>query len=873
MKLNDLAFGRFNLTRVAVAVLSLATSGAWALGLGRLNVQSALGESLRAEIDVASLSAEEESSLKVRVAPPEAFRSSGIDYNQVLATAQIQLSHRANGQPYLRVSSDRPVQEPFIDVILEINWSNGRLVREYTLLFDPPIIRAPAKAAVAMAPVMSPAPSPMPVPAVPVPVKPAPAKPAPLPEAMAPKPARVPAKPEAASVPAPKPATTLRSGSEDYAVKRGDSLSRIAAKTRQPDVSLDQMLVSLYRTNPDAFIDNNMNRLRADSVLRVPSSEAASGISDAEARQVIRAQSADFEDYRQRLAGAAPTVSRKDNERQSAGKVQAAVDDHGRAAPTPDKLTLSKAGSAPAEVKVSKETEKNDSVARVAELTRNVEELKKLSVVASGAASPMPASAPPVSNAPTVALGADGTPAAAAPASQAIPAASAAAAKPPAPVAPAEEPGLLSQLMDSPLVLPLSGVLIALLGGLGLYRLRGRFSKKSAGETNFRESRLQPDSFFGATGGQRVDTRDGSGQASTMSYSLSQLDAIGDVDPVAEADVYLAYGRDLQAEEILKEALRATPERRAIRMKLLEVYAKRRDTKGFEQLATQMYVETHGDGDDWLKTQELGLQIDPGNAMYQPGGAPSGDMNLDAREDRLPLGASTMPQSVMPGLFDTEIGQPNTQVNSDFAHSGMDLDLDLDAPVASSDTSMQATQAMTVSVERAPMEMDFDLSVPADDLSEVPPAASTDSAAMDFDLSEPQGEEPIPSPAAPNELGAMEFDLSVPPADEPDLNQHAPIVPAAMDFDMSSISLDLDLPATAPEVQAVEPLPDLGGELDLTEANDDDDGDPLARKIELADEFRQIGDVEGARDVLLEVIQKASGATRDRAQAMLKEIS
>ena len=91
-----------------------------------------------------------------------------------------------------------------------------------------------------------------------------------------------------------------------------------------------------------------------------------------------------------------------------------------------------------------------------------------------------------------------------------------------------------------------------------------------------------------------------------MSYSLSQLDAIGDVDPVAEADVYLAYGRDLQAEEILKEAMRSTPERQAIRLKLLEVYAKRRDTKGFELLATQLYSMTRGEGEDWQKAQELG---------------------------------------------------------------------------------------------------------------------------------------------------------------------------------------------------------------------------------------------------------------------------
>ncbi len=101
-----------------------------------------------------------------------------------------------------------------------------------------------------------------------------------------------------------------------------------------------------------------------------------------------------------------------------------------------------------------------------------------------------------------------------------------------------------------------------------------------------------------------------------VSYSLSQLDPIGDVDPVAEADVYLNYGRDLQAEEILNEAMRSNPERLDIRFKLLEVYAKRGDTKGFEQMASLLYSVTDGDGEEWLKAQKLGQQIDPDNLLY-----------------------------------------------------------------------------------------------------------------------------------------------------------------------------------------------------------------------------------------------------------------
>ena len=141
--------GRLALREVAAVVAVVAALGAapsaWSLSLGRLSVQSALGESLRAEIDVTSLTPDESANLRVRVAPPDAYRIAGVDYNAVLPSTAVSLQRRADGSPYLRISSDRSVQEPFVDVILELSWSSGRLLREYTLLFDPPsVARAPA---------------------------------------------------------------------------------------------------------------------------------------------------------------------------------------------------------------------------------------------------------------------------------------------------------------------------------------------------------------------------------------------------------------------------------------------------------------------------------------------------------------------------------------------------------------------------------------------------------------------------------------------------------------------------------------------------------------------------------------------------------
>ena len=875
MKRKSTFSGRFALTGVAAAALVLAAPAAWSLGLGRLNVQSALGEALRAEIDVTSMTPEEASNLRVRVASPEAYRAAGVDYNPVLPGTTAELLRRADGRPYLKLTSDRGVQEPFVDVILELNWATGRLVREYTLLFDPPTT-ARAAPPPATAPVMAAAaPAPAPLAA---PVRPAESRPAPV--RAAPEPARA-ASPAPAREPRPAAA-----GADEYKVKAGDSLSRIASRTQRPGVSLDQMLVSLYRGNPQAFIGNNMNLLKSGVVLNVPSAESAKGVTASEAHQVIQAQSADFGSYRQRLASGVPMAKTEGSSRTATGKVQAQVSDSKQgAAAAPDKLTLSKGAASAkanaAEEQISKDRAKKADDVRVAELAKNVDELKKLSGAASSAASPKAASAVAATPAPAPAAAAKPPAVAPTPAPAPAPAPVAAApapapapvAPPPAPVVPAptvvataptpapapaaapapasapvvaaasapvvpkpaasaaakptpapvEAPSMLGSLLDdNPMALGVGALAIALLGGFGAWRFSKR-AKKDSGETSFLESRLQPDSFFGASGGQRIDTRDAGGASSSMSYSLSQLDAIGDVDPVAEADVYLAYGRDLQAEEILKEAMRSTPDRMAIRTKLLEVYAKRRDTKGFELLATQLYALTRGDGEDWAKAQELGVQIDPENALYRPGGTPT-MVHGAGGEIIEPLGASTMPQSVLPSP-----SQFGTSVTG--------------APIGDSGS----------------MDLDLDLG----DVGAAPVTAPSPLLAT----------QPVVAPkAAPAAHDPMSLDFSVPEVPELQAKPASPVVePSA--FDLSDISLDLDMPAPAPApVAAPAPGPSGFGELGLPSLGDGGDDDPISRKLELAEEFRQIGDNDGARDLLNEVVAKSTGAVKSRAQSMLADL-
>lgn len=867
MKNRPYLAGRTALALAAIAALGAAPIDAQAVGLGQLNVQSALGEGMRAEIDITSLSPEEAATLQVRLASPEAYRAAGVDYNAVLSGAQATVARRADGRAYLRVTSDRAVQEPFIEVIVELNSASGRLVREFTMLFDPPGSRnaPPVQAAAPVAPVMGAAPTglPAPAPAVPAGAPLAQARPAPAP-APAPRPApeslpqqasQVPPPVAAAAVtprpprPAPRPADAATApapvaslppaipstSNKRYQVSPGDTLYRVAGRNPAQGVSLDQMLVGLYRANPGAFIDGNVNRLRAGAVLTVPAADEVRDVTTGDVRRLLTAQSADFSAYRARLAQAAPQAQAPEAGRATQGRVQASVDDRKQStASSPDKLKLSdpaiKASSPGAGTVAGK-----DNAARVAELTRNVEELKKLQQGTAAVQAPPSA---PVLAPPTPPVAAAPPPTASSPASASAPGAGTGVGMTasPAPALPAPAPGapagsVIDSLTHSPWLLPGAGLLALALGGFAAWRLRGRL-RKTASETSFLESRMQPDSFFGASGGQRVDTRDGSNSnASSMGYSLSQLDAIGDVDPVAEADVYLAYGRDLQAEEILKEAMRTTPDRLAVRTKLLEVYAKRRDTKGFELLATQLYALTKGLGSEWSQAQALGLQIDPDNQLYQPGGHPE-EIILDGERVVVePLGATTQPHSILStptqAMADSELPQL----------SDIDLDLNLDLPDGGvSARAMQATRPMTPSALRP------------NDLS------------LDFD------EEPT-VPVRRTQPSAL------------------PVMP---DLDLDSLAMDLD---DGPSIS--EPTIDLGkrgadttvdfGDFHSTDrgviaepstvASDTLGADPLARKLELAEEFRQIGDLEGARDLLEEVVAKAGGALRAKAQAMLDALN
>ena len=415
---------RFSIGALAGAVAlvcSFASFEARALALGRVTVQSALGEPLRAEIDITEISADEAASLRAGVASSDAFRAAGLEYNPAVVGMQVTLLKRVDGRSFLRLSSVRPVTEPFVDLVLEASWASGRVVRDYTMLFDPPALR---QSQLAASPVV---PTP---PMVSRPITPL----QPLPPATGlnsiPYSPPVPA-PRSIPRRAPAVAAAPAASGNTVAVRPGDTAGKIAAQNKPAEISLDQMLVALLRSNPDAFVRGNINRLRSGAVLDIPSAESAASLSPQEASRAIVAQSKDFNEFRRKLAEGVPAAQTGSPDRQAGGKLEARVEDRAPATTSPDRLTLSKGAvqnRAVAEERIARDRQARDASARVAELSKNIADLNKLSAAPSSAASAarVPGVAVTVPVAPPRTIGAS----AAAPVSPTVPRTATATAAP-----------------------------------------------------------------------------------------------------------------------------------------------------------------------------------------------------------------------------------------------------------------------------------------------------------------------------------------------------------------------------------------------------------------------------------------------------------
>ena len=853
-----------SLTLLAAA---LAHSGmAASLGLGKLTVTSSLGQPLSAQIELTSVAKEELDSVSARVADPSLYRQNNLAYQGVLSRARVTVERLPNGDALLKVTTLASVGEPYLDLLVEVNWASGRVVRAYTFLLDPPGVGAPTPVD---------------------PVTP------PRAGAGAPRAAALAAAPGAA----PAARSSGAAGSA-YTVRRGDTLYRIASDNKPSSATLDQMLIALYANNKEAF-DGNMNRLRAGAILNIPSPEAAGAVSAAEATKSVRMQASDWRSYQDKVAGSAPAAD-GGGARAATGKIGTTVEEKSpAAAPGRDQLKVSpQAGAAKgapgtgttplAEEVVSRDKALKEAQSRIGELEKTLKDLQRAielkgqtgaqlqaqADVATGkvpeaakAAPPMPAPVPEAK-----------APDAAAPAPAMAPPAKApeamkteppkmtepAKAAPKAEVAkpaPKAEPSFLDDLFGGTPAWVIGGGALAALGGIAALvaarrRKTVKFEDSIIGGTD-----IKTNTVFGSTGGGVVNTGENSLATDFSREGLGNIDT-DEVDPIAEAEVYLAYGRDAQAEEILKDALKKDGQRQEIYLKLLEIHAQHNKPSAFETVAAELYSVSNGQGDVWKKAVGLGRQLDPSNPMFGDG---SGAAAAAAAAAGAGVAAGMHAAAATPGVTKDAPRPPGGGTSASIAKelegddAGLDFRFDEDVSISRTPKTTNAQIDMINAAEREFEESSKRAAVSAkpgpEGLSSAATAAAATAAAV-----------------AAKSLGAAPDDFQFHPKDEV---QSAPFGKGAA----TSASAVGSAPAQGRPDSAI----DLG-KLDLSfDAQHSTYEDPTpsvvdgqwhdaATKLDLAKAYQEMGDVEGAREILQEVLHEGDDNQKSEAQALLAKL-
>ncbi len=876
------------------------TSSVGALGLGNIDSASTLNQPLVARIPLLSVSPDELSTLNVRLATSEAFERAGLDRPFYLSRLKFQVATGDDGRPYIAVTTDQPVKEPFLDFLVDVRWPRGRLVREYTVLLDPPIYE-PGDAvapAVAASPAAAPADRPQ--------------QPA---EAPAPRGSGVTAggaSPQGAQ--ASRGSVQEIDGSPAVAeygpVQSNETLWGVAQAVR-PDESLtiNQTMLALLRANPDAFIDNNMNALRRGAVLRVPERGEIQQASPGEALREVREQYAEWQRRRnEALVAAGPAdapaseaaaadepeapappeaVTEAAAQESEAGKLTLVAPEDSSSEQATSSLTDRELAATEANVdrlqsrlsvleegNASLEAENQDLKSQMVAMREELSALRSMvnlqmqqglaaGDAAEGQPGPEAATAaeaeaeavePPAgetaagdaaATAEDIAAGTDQAMAeetagdmAAAPeeAMEAPPEAGEAeamladeptetaggtASAPPADtggaVAPEPEPAVATQDTAQPAPAaepepagPLQGVLAAL-PDTRLLGLAGAGLLGLLGLLVVARRRRAA-----ATEGAAEELPEPSLGPGPLDDDTTVAPAAADGDAVSQADVYIAYGNLDRAQEVLDEALGEDPDNKTLRLKLLDVLARQGDRGGFEAEAQVLHTQiADHDSPEWQEVVAKGRTLAPEHPLFRERQAPAGGQADGAGDSRAD--------------------------EDDFA-----LDFELDLP-PEEEPSGPSQEELAAGIQPDPFSEDV--------------AEDDDGSGLDFDLGELRPQSTTEQP-----LDLRETEL-------PEAQTSSRETSAGGGDDLDFELPDLDSLGFADAAR---------GSTADTGAGDDDSGDALqddepldeaGTKLDLARAYLDMGDADGARSLLDEVVQEGDDQQRRMAEELLRQAS
>jgi len=887
------------LLKTLLSLLIMAPAAALALGLGNVTLHSALNEPLNADIELLSVAPGELESLQVALADAQTFARLGVERDANLMFLRFELSGQNSDRPLIRVTSREVMREPFLSFLVEARWSTGRLVREYTLLLDPPVnyaeLTPPPVAAPAVAPTVSPV-TPASRPAV----------------GAAPRPA-------ASAAPAARaPATVAPAAPGELVygpVRNDDTLWRIAQQMRpSDDITIQQMMMALLQANPHAFVDGNINRLKAGYVLRIDDPALLRAMSQAEAAREVSRQTTAWQQRRQAVAERAAERVTPESSAAAPAAVAAApsrepelklVSPEGRAdSPAGSDEAVDKETAAAVrqdlmlalESSAAQRQENQELLKRIAAMEAQLTDMERILNLKSSDLAVLQqqlreqgqdvAELPSEQAAPAETAPAETV--TEAPAAEVLPEVSVAepeVAAPPVAAAPAErprrvvppppppEPTLLESLMADTTMLALAAVVLLVLLILAMLVIRRR--RKDA----FQESILSggTSSMLAAKASEGGETSflsdlaiSGMGQAATHGEE-------GEVDPLTEADVFMAYGRNQQAEEVLKNALIETPDRHELTAKLLEVYYSTRNATAFAALAASSAAALQAKEEIWSKVVAMGHELLPEDEMFA--GADSAEVAPVASKS-----TSSMSDDVLDIGLDLDELSAEMEGEAEGSDDLLNLDLDMfDAEDKPAEMSPPAAAASD--------EFDLDLDLDLDEQAASPAAepqdtdAAADEFSLDMDLADEQVGEPSLASAEPTQASdefSLDFDLGGDAAD-------AATTESEFDMELG----DLDLGDLGPEDNAPAPsteTTDALGDLELDDADMDalnldelgglddldegmlDDADEITTKLDLAQAYIEMGDAEGARSMLEEVVEAGNEEQKSQAQELLNKI-
>ena len=701
---------RRHLPRLLLLGALLSPTTLYALGLGEIRPHSALNQPFDAEIELISPTADELAGLKVGLAGPDMYQRYGVDRPMFLSSFDFSIQRTRDGRASIKITSNRSVTEPFVTLLVEASWARGRLLREYTVLLDPPVFMPSQPEA--QAPVTTPqagAPSGGRI------ERPVAQQPQPAAE---PPPAQATPLPTPSSEPTQAPVASAAAGSSlsgDYTVERNDTLYRIASRV-SPNGSrreVNRTMIALFRANPAAF-QGNINRLRSGSVLRIPDLSDIESISTSDATAEVRRQAAEW-------SGAQPSQTAQEE----ANRLRLVTPAETPAEPTPAApAPQEQVAKAPTTPPTTAGTTPGDN--RVALPSPGLAETQQSATEAPVEPTQQPEATP---EQPAAETSAEQTP----PAEQ--PARTKPVSRPPVKPA-AQEPGpsLFDRIGEYWWAFIAAGALV-IVGFLFVFIRRRREEASTASDAmaglDFepRATRAAPamspvtkardrDSFLvedseedtlgemdepapaptarraespkqrlepvaaAAPAAAAATTRADETMSSETQVRFDQQDAL------AEADFHMAYGLYDQAADLVKIAIDREPGRRDLKLKLLEIYF----VWGNKDLFLDTARELHGSRaqaapGEWDKVLIMGKQIAPEDSMFKGEAAAAHvdlvDVNLEGGENRVDVDLFAEPEADKPAGLDLEFTSGERPAPA--SGSASDLDFLLDEPKRGSD--------------------------------------------------------------------------------------------------------------------------------------------------------------------------------------------